>query len=97
RRAHHDALTGLPNRALFLERLQQALARAGRSGRPLAVVFLDLDDFKLVNDSCGHDHGDLLLKKLTPRLVAAVRAGDTVARLGGDEFVALCEGLADDA
>ena len=97
RRAHHDALTGLPNRVLFLERLDQALARSARSGRPLAVVFLDLDDFKLVNDSCGHDHGDLLLKKLTPRLVAAVRAGDTVARLGGDEFVALCEDLADDA
>ncbi len=97
RRAHHDALTGLPNRALFLERLDQALARASRSGRPLAVVFLDLDDFKLVNDTCGHDHGDLLLKKLTPKLMAAVRAGDTVARLGGDEFVALCEDLADDA
>jgi diguanylate cyclase (GGDEF)-like protein/PAS domain S-box-containing protein len=97
RRAHHDALTGLPNRVLFLERLDQALARAARSGRPLAVIFLDLDDFKLVNDSCGHDHGDLLLKRLTPRLVAAVRAGDTVARLGGDEFVALCEDLANDA
>ncbi|MGO9789798.1 MAG: putative bifunctional diguanylate cyclase/phosphodiesterase [Solirubrobacteraceae bacterium] len=97
RRAHHDALTGLPNRVLFLERLEQALARAGRSGRPLAVVFIDLDDFKLVNDTCGHDHGDLLLKKVTPRLMAAVRAGDTVARLGGDEFVALCENLSDDA
>ncbi len=96
RQVHHDALTGLPNRVLFLERLQQALARAGRTGRPLAVVFLDLDDFKLVNDTRGHDAGDLLLRKLTPRLAAAVRAGDTVARLGGDEFVALCEDLSDD-
>jgi Amt family ammonium transporter len=96
RQVHHDALTGLPNRVLFLERLQRALARAGRTGRPLAVVFIDLDDFKLVNDTRGHDAGDLLLKKLTPRLAAAVRAGDTVARLGGDEFVALCEDLSAD-
>ncbi len=96
RQAHHDPLTGLPNRVLFLERLQQALARARGTGRPLAVVFIDLDDFKLVNDTRGHDAGDLLLKKLTPRLAAAVRTGDTVARLGGDEFVALCEDLSAD-
>ncbi|MGO9976484.1 MAG: putative bifunctional diguanylate cyclase/phosphodiesterase [Solirubrobacteraceae bacterium] len=96
RQAHRDPLTGLPNRVLFLERLEQALARARRSGLPLAVVFLDLDDFKLVNDSLGHDQGDLLLRKLTPRLIAAVRGGDTVARLGGDEFVALCEDLSGD-
>ena len=96
RQAHRDPLTGLPNRVLFLERLEQALARSLRSGRPLAVVFLDLDDFKLVNDSLGHDQGDVLLRKLTPRLIAAVRVGDTVGRLGGDEFVALCEDLSTD-
>jgi diguanylate cyclase (GGDEF)-like protein/PAS domain S-box-containing protein len=97
--ASHDALTGLPNRALFLDRLGHALARARRSGSRIAVVFLDLDDFKLVNDTRGHDVGDLLLLALAPRLSAAVRPGDTVARFGGDEFVVLCDDLAgeDDA
>jgi diguanylate cyclase (GGDEF)-like protein/PAS domain S-box-containing protein len=95
--ARHDALTGLPNRVLFLERLERALARARRSGRPLAVIFLDLDDFKLVNDTRGHEVGDALLMALTPRLNAAVRYGDTIARLGGDEFVALCEDLGGDS
>jgi diguanylate cyclase (GGDEF)-like protein/PAS domain S-box-containing protein len=95
--ARHDALTGLPNRMMFLERLEQALARADRSGRPLAVVFLDLDDFKLVNDTSGHEAGDELLRQLTPRLNTAVRLGDTIARLGGDEFVVLCEDMSDEA
>ncbi len=94
-RASHDALTGLPNRALFLDRLDHALHRSRRSHRTLAVMFLDLDDFKLVNDTRGHDVGDLLLVALTPRLRAALRPGDTIARFGGDEFVVLCEELAD--
>lgn len=91
--ASHDPLTGLPNRSLFLDRLEHALARARRSRRPLAVVFLDLDDFKLVNDTRGHDIGDLLLVTMTPKLAAALRPGDTIARFGGDEFVVLCEDL----
>lgn len=91
--ARHDSLTGLPNRMLFLERLDAALERAKVSGRPLGVIFLDLDNFKWVNDSRGHEAGDALLKELTPRLGAAVRERDTVGRLGGDEFVVLCENL----
>jgi diguanylate cyclase (GGDEF)-like protein len=87
----------LPNRTLFLDRLEHALARARRSKRPLAVVFLDLDDFKLVNDTRGHDIGDLLLVALTPKLVSALRPGDTIARFGGDEFVVLCEDLSGQA
>jgi diguanylate cyclase (GGDEF)-like protein/PAS domain S-box-containing protein len=95
--ATHDPLTGLPNRNLFLDRLDHALARARRSGGMLAVLFLDMDDFKLVNDTRGHETGDLLLVALTPRLNAALRPGDTVARFGGDEFVVLCEDLVVDA
>jgi diguanylate cyclase (GGDEF)-like protein/PAS domain S-box-containing protein len=95
-RASHDALTGLPNRTLFLDRLEHAIRRAGRSRRRLAVMFLDLDDFKLVNDTRGHDVGDLLLVGLTPRLNGALRPGDTIARFGGDEFVVLCEDLSDE-
>jgi diguanylate cyclase (GGDEF)-like protein/PAS domain S-box-containing protein len=91
--ASHDALTGLPNRVLFLERLEMALHRARRSGRAVAVLFLDVDDFKLVNDTRGHDAGDLLLRRVTPRLNAGIRQGDTLARLGGDEFVVLYEDL----
>jgi diguanylate cyclase (GGDEF)-like protein/PAS domain S-box-containing protein len=91
--ARHDPLTGLPNRLMFLERLDRALARARRSGRLLAVVFLDLDDFKEINDTRGHDAGDLTLTALTNRLGAVVREDDTLARLGGDEFVVLCEEL----
>jgi diguanylate cyclase (GGDEF)-like protein/PAS domain S-box-containing protein len=91
--ALHDPLTGLPNRALFLDRLQHALTRARRPGSSLAVYFCDVDDFKDVNDSLGHDAGDELLVALPPRLREGLRAGDTVARFGGDEFVILCEDL----
>ncbi|HWD64653.1 MAG TPA: EAL domain-containing protein [Solirubrobacteraceae bacterium] len=94
--ARHDSLTGLPNRMTFLERLDIALEHARGSGRPVGVIFLDLDNFKFVNDSRGHDAGDALLKELTPRLDAAVREGDMVGRLGGDEFVVLCENLPDE-
>jgi diguanylate cyclase (GGDEF)-like protein/PAS domain S-box-containing protein len=89
--ATHDALTSLPNRALFREIGERALARASRTSEELAVLFLDLDGFKLVNDSYGHDTGDLLLGMVARRLREAVRAGDVLARLGGDEFVILCE------
>ena len=89
--ATHDALTGLPNRALFREIGDRAVARASRISESLAVLFLDLDGFKLVNDSYGHDTGDVLLGQVARRLREAVRAGDVVARLGGDEFVILCE------
>jgi diguanylate cyclase (GGDEF)-like protein/PAS domain S-box-containing protein len=89
--ATHDSLTGLPNRALFREIGERALARSGRAGEDLAVLFLDLDGFKLVNDGYGHDTGDRLLAQVAHRLSEAVRRGDTLARLGGDEFVVLCE------
>jgi diguanylate cyclase (GGDEF)-like protein/PAS domain S-box-containing protein len=92
--ALHDPLTGLPNRVLFLDRLAHALER--RTG-DVVVVLLDIDNFKLVNDSLGHEAGDELLTQIAPRLITAMRPGDTVARLGGDEFVVLIEGLADPA
>lgn len=89
--ATHDDLTGLPNRTLFNDRLRLALARASRSRENLAVVFLDLDNFKVINDTLGHDMGDDLLKQASARLLECVRTEDTVARLGGDEFVILLE------
>jgi diguanylate cyclase (GGDEF)-like protein len=92
-RAFHDPLTELPNRALLVERLQQALARGVRNGRTAAVLFVDLDDFKVINDSLGHRLGDQLLVGVAQRLRACVRPGDTAARLGGDEFVVLLEDM----
>ncbi len=84
--AHHDTLTGLPNRTLFHDRLQQTLAHARRHDHPFAVFFLDLDGFKLINDTLGHDTGDLFLREIARRLTGCTRESDTVARLGGDEF-----------
>ncbi|MHB8348337.1 MAG: diguanylate cyclase domain-containing protein, partial [Acidiferrobacterales bacterium] len=84
--AHHDVLTDLPNRALFTERLEQALSRSQWRGCTAAVLFLDLDRFKLVNDTLGHEPGDRLLQAIAVRLGSSVREGDTVARFGGDEF-----------
>jgi diguanylate cyclase (GGDEF)-like protein len=94
--AFHDGLTGLANRALFEEHLVQALARARRHGQPVAVLFLDLDDFKTINDSLGHEAGDALLREAAIRIASAVRADDTAARLGGDEFAVLAETFAHD-
>ena len=91
--ARYDALTRLPNRMLFRERLERALARAERSGVPAAVLYMDLDGFKAVNDSLGHAAGDRLLVEIGARLEGCVRAVDTIARLGGDEFTALLEGV----
>lgn len=93
RLAYYDPLTELPNRRLLQDRLGQALAATTRNGRSGAVLFLDLDNFKMLNDLYGHDAGDLLLVELAQRLLACVRAGDTVSRLGGDEFVILLEDL----
>jgi diguanylate cyclase (GGDEF)-like protein len=90
-RAMHDAVTGLPNRVLFMERLEHAVIQAQRHQRRLAVMFIDLDRFKLVNDTLGHEAGDMLLKEVSRRLKLSLRQGDTVARLGGDEFIMLLE------
>jgi len=91
--AQFDALTGLPNRHLFQDRLAQAMALAKRNGRPMAVLFIDLDRFKLVNDTLGHGFGDKLLQEAGRRLRSCVRDSDTVGRLGGDEFAAILSGL----
>jgi diguanylate cyclase (GGDEF)-like protein/PAS domain S-box-containing protein len=89
--AFHDSLTHLPNRMLFLDRLQHALSRAERDQMMLAVLFLDLDNFKVINDSLGHEVGDQLLMNVAERLRGSMRSGDTAARLGGDEFILLLE------
>jgi diguanylate cyclase (GGDEF)-like protein/PAS domain S-box-containing protein len=94
--AFHDALTGLANRALFDDRLAHALAGARRRGLPVAVLFLDLDDFKTINDSLGHSSGDALLRAVAIRIATIVRVTDTAARLGGDEFAVLLEIMDDD-
>ncbi len=90
--AFYDSLTGLPNRALLLDRLRQALAGSTRNRQTGALLFIDLDNFKLLNDTLGHDFGDMLLRQVAPRLISCVRDGDTVARLGGDEFVVILVG-----
>ncbi|HEY2325812.1 MAG TPA: EAL domain-containing protein [Thermoanaerobaculia bacterium] len=97
--AYHDTLTGLPNRALFRDRLTVALAHARRTRTPVAVMFLDLDSFKLVNDTLGHSLGDELLKVISTRLKSVLREEDTIARMGGDEFTVLVANItsADDA
>ena len=87
----HDALTGLPSRTLFLDRLRGSLARIGRTGGLVAVMFVDLDLFKQANDTYGHEAGDEVLITVGQRLVRALRKGDTVARFGGDEYLVLCE------
>jgi diguanylate cyclase (GGDEF)-like protein/PAS domain S-box-containing protein len=91
--AYHDSLTGLPNRKLFSDRLGMALTQAQRNQKGVAVAMIDLDNFKGVNDTLGHDRGDLLLKEAAERLSAALRKGDTVARFGGDEFVLILPDL----
>jgi len=91
--ALHDHLTGLPNRALLVDRLTQALARLSRERSTLALIFLDIDRFKVINDSLGHRAGDQLLLAMAKRIKALIRPGDTLARFGGDEFVIVCEGL----
>jgi diguanylate cyclase (GGDEF)-like protein len=91
--AMHDNLTGLPNRVLFRDRVQQALHGATRNSVEVAVMFLDLDRFKEVNDTLGHESGDVLLREVGQRLAQSLRAGDTIARLGGDEFGVLASGL----
>ncbi|MCG6965601.1 MAG: GGDEF domain-containing protein [Chromatiaceae bacterium] len=94
--ATYDALTGLPNRRLLLDQLHQALARGKRRGHQSAVLFLDLDNFKTINDSLGHPVGDALPCEVARRVKATLRQEDTVARLGGDEFVILPSELSDD-
>ncbi len=93
--AQHDTLTELPNRALFTDRLEQALARRARNDGVLALMYFDIDHFKVINDSYGHSIGDALLRAFAIRVKAQVRAGDTLARLGGDEFALVAEDLRD--
>lgn len=93
--AHHDVLTGLANRLLFLDRLDTAIDRTSRNGRLFALMYVDIDGFKAVNDNHGHDAGDQLLKQIAARLLEGVRRSDTVARLGGDEFAIVLEEAGD--
>jgi diguanylate cyclase (GGDEF)-like protein len=95
--AQHDGLTGLANRAVFGDRMEQALATAGESGEPVGLFFVDLDDFKGVNDEWGHHAGDEVLREVAQRLLGTVRATDTVARLGGDEFAIVLSGVEDNS
>ncbi len=94
-RAMHDELTGLPNRALLFDRLSHAMVSARRRKSPLALLFIDLDDFKAINDTLGHVAGDALLVEVAERLTGVLRQDDTLARLSGDEFVIICENLSD--
>lgn len=97
RLAHHDELTTLTNRSFFFGRLDRAIGEARRQGRRVAILFLDLDDLKLVNDALGHDAGDALLREAARRIRGAVRASDAVSRLGGDEFGVILDDLPDTA
>lgn len=92
--AYHDALTKLPNRNLLYDRLKVAMAHAIRSKNMVAIIMLDLDGFKMINDSFGHQMGDLLLKAVAERLMQCLREGDTIARMGGDEFIIVIPDLA---
>lgn len=94
--AHHDPLTGLPNRNLLQDRLNQAVNRTNREQGVLAVMLIDLDHFKVINDTLGHDVGDMVLKETSTRLLNALRKDDTIARTGGDEFVVVASGMKDD-
>ena len=97
RLAYYDTLTGLPNRALFHDRLEQELARSRRHGESLAVFFIDLDRFKVINDSLGHELGDIVLVAVARRMQECLRTEDTLARLGGDEFAVMLPGMGDDS
>jgi diguanylate cyclase (GGDEF)-like protein len=92
-RALHDQLTGLPNRTLLMDRLEHAVATAARGSRSVAVLFVDLDAFKSVNDTFGHPAGDYVLTESARRMAESVRGADTIGRWGGDEFVVIAEGL----
>ena len=94
--AYHDFLTGLPNRLLFSDRLNVAMAQARRQRVKIALMLLDLDKFKAINDTLGHETGDILLRKVGKRLTELVREGDTAARMGGDEFILLLHNITDD-